>query len=210
MKYLSGIETRNTILKVSEKLFFKDGFKNTSIRKIASKANVSSGALYKHFSSKEDILDSIVSPHVEEWWKRCDELLEQFEKDVLKAKTMEDVSKLIARDEAKWIYSYMKANPTVWKFIFFNSAGTKYECFFDEFVRYDTDMTLKVLHKIDPEKNYLKIISDTEIYFMTKGFYSMGLSVFDDRFDESKILNFFSILESMYKPFWEKIFSINF
>ncbi len=210
MKYLSGIETRDNILKVSKALFFKTGFKDTSIRKIASKANLTSGALYKHFSSKEDILDAIVGPYVDDWWKQCDKLLDRFEFDLLKAKTMADIKKLIARDEAKWIYSYIKKNSDVWKFIFFNSTGTKYQHFFDEFIQYETNITLKILNKIDPEKKYLEVISDTEIYFIIKGFYSMGLSVYDDEFDDDKRVNFFSILGTMYKPFWERLFSINF
>ncbi len=178
MKYLSGIETRDTILKVSEKLFFKDGFKNTSIRKIAGKANVTSGALYKHFSSKEDILDAIVSPHVDDWWENCDRLLNVFETDLSAAKTADDIKKLIYRDNSSWIYVYMRENPDVWRFIFFNSVGTKYETFFDEFMKYEVDITLKILNKIDPQKKYLEVASDIEIYHILRGFYSMGLSVF--------------------------------
>ncbi len=210
MKYLSGIETRDTIIKVSQKLFFKDGFKETSIRKIAKKANVTSGALYKHFSSKEAILDAIIAPHVDDWWANCDRLLNKFETDLVKAQTADDIKKLLQRDDSSWIYGYMRKNPDIWRFIFFNSAGTKYETFFDEFMKYEADITLKILKKIDPDKKYLEVVSDTEIYFIQRGFYSMGLSVFEDDFDDAKRVNYFSILETMYKPFWEKLFSINF
>ncbi len=210
MKYSSGIETRDSILHVSKELFFKNGFKHTSIRQIASKANVTSGALYKHFSSKEDILDTIISPHVDDWWENCNRLLHEFERDLPKAKTTEDINRLLNRNGSNWIYTYMRRNPDIWRYIFFHSAGTKYETFFDDFMKYETDITLKILNKIDSEKKYLEVASEIEIYYILRGFYSMGLSAFEDDFDDAKRMNYFSVLESMYKPFWEKIFSLNF
>ncbi len=210
MKYSSGIETKDSILNVSKELFFKNGFKNTSIRQIANKANVTSGALYKHFSSKEDILDTIISPHVDDWWANCKRLLDEFESALSAVKTTEDVRKLFYRDDTSWIYGYMRKKPDIWRYIFFNSAGTKYETFFDEFMKYETDITLKILNKIDPDKKYHELVSDVEIYYILRGFYSMGLSAFEDDFDDDKRVNYFSVLESMYRPFWEKLFSLNF
>ncbi len=210
MKYSNGKETRDTILKISRKLFFKKNFKDVSIREIARNANVSSGTLYKHFSSKEDILDNIVSPYVNDWWEKCDDMLKEFENDLAKAKTKENVKNAIMRNSSDWIYNYFRSNLDIWKFVFFKSSGTKYENFLNDFIDYEVSITLKVLNKIDKDKKYLEIVSDTEIYFITKGSYSMAMSVFDDRFDDDMRMNYFSILEGMYKPFWAKIFTINF
>lgn len=210
VKYLSGIETRERILRVSRKLFFKDGFQETSIRKIAKESDVSSGALYKHFSSKEDILDCIIAPYVEDCWNKCDELLYEFETNLMNAKTAKEIKTLVNHEGASDLFKYMKKDVEIWRFVFCNSAGTKYEHFFDEFMQYEVDVALKILGKFDPEKNYLKVASDTEIYFFIKGFYNMGLSVFDSRFDDEKRVNFFKIIEEMYQSFWEKLFLINY
>ena len=53
-KYDSKV-TIETILTVSTKLFLEKGFDKTSMRDIAEAANVSKGAIYHHFKSKDDL-----------------------------------------------------------------------------------------------------------------------------------------------------------
>lgn len=47
--------TKETILKVSKKLFSEHGYKATSVRKIASNVGIRESALYNHFKNKEEI-----------------------------------------------------------------------------------------------------------------------------------------------------------
>lgn len=57
------IEEKNTKEKILEealKLFARSGYKGTSMNEIAAQIGVSKAALYKHYSSKQKILDSIV------------------------------------------------------------------------------------------------------------------------------------------------------
>ena len=52
--------TKEKILEEALKLFAQSGYKGTSMNEIAAKIGVSKAALYKHYSSKQEILDSIV------------------------------------------------------------------------------------------------------------------------------------------------------
>ncbi len=209
MNYLNGIETKENILNVSKNLFFTKGFKETSIRQIAKKANVTSGALYKHFKNKEDILDAIISPYTDDFIKECEEFTVEFEKSLDKASTEDEIRNLMRREEAMGLYNYINKDVDIWKFILFKSTGTKYEEFFDKFIEYDTNITLKILKKLYPDKRYLELVSDIEIYFIIKGFYSTALNLFDPRFDEDKRVNYLKIVEDIYKSFWEKIFLLD-
>lgn len=51
--------TREKILDVSFQLFAKKGYEKTSIQDIVNALGMSKGAIYHHFSSKEEILESI-------------------------------------------------------------------------------------------------------------------------------------------------------
>lgn len=53
--------TKSTIINVATRLFAEQGFENTSISKICAEAKVSKGAIYHHFSSKNEILRSLFS-----------------------------------------------------------------------------------------------------------------------------------------------------
>ncbi len=53
-------EREDRILKVAEQLFLAKGFANTTIDEIAAKADVSKGAVYLHYQTKDDIYFNIV------------------------------------------------------------------------------------------------------------------------------------------------------
>ncbi len=208
MKYANGLDTRDEIVKQARKLFFTKGFKNTGIREIAKASNVTSGALYRHFKNKEDILDSIISPYTDDWLKQSEMLHKEFSKEIEKANSKREIESLFVRGEAKWLYAYIKENVDIWEFVIFNSDGTKYKNFFDDYIRLEANMSIKALDKYDKQKNYLKIASETEIYYFIKGVYTMALSLFNKDFDEEKRLNFLMLIEDVNRSFWKKIFMI--
>ena len=53
-------ERRKEILEKAEKLFYKFGYTNTSVNMVIKALNISKGAFYHHFKSKEELLDCLV------------------------------------------------------------------------------------------------------------------------------------------------------
>lgn len=53
--------TRQHILDASMHLFSKRGFRRTTIREIAREAGITDGAIYYHFSTKDDLLHNLVN-----------------------------------------------------------------------------------------------------------------------------------------------------
>ena len=53
-------KTKEKILEEALKLFAQSGYMGTSMNDIASKLGVTKAALYKHYKSKQEILDSII------------------------------------------------------------------------------------------------------------------------------------------------------
>lgn len=52
---------RKQILKTALELFANEGYQNTSTSKIACRAHVSEGLIFKHFQSKEGLLHAVVN-----------------------------------------------------------------------------------------------------------------------------------------------------
>jgi AcrR family transcriptional regulator len=52
---------KERILGASIKLFLANGFRGTSVKELTDAVGVAKGTLYWHFSSKDEILDSILS-----------------------------------------------------------------------------------------------------------------------------------------------------
>ncbi|MDO4378074.1 MAG: helix-turn-helix domain-containing protein [Erysipelotrichia bacterium] len=53
-------DTKKKILETALELFAQNGYLGTSMNDIAEKLGITKGALYKHYASKQEILDSIV------------------------------------------------------------------------------------------------------------------------------------------------------
>ncbi|MEU2131727.1 helix-turn-helix domain-containing protein [Streptomyces sp. NPDC018352] len=60
-----GSETKAEIRKVAIELFTEQGYEATSLREIAERLGITKAALYYHFSSKEDIVRSLFSAHLD-------------------------------------------------------------------------------------------------------------------------------------------------
>ena len=58
IRELSKEQTREELLKSAHILFCKKGFHSVSIDEIAQESNVTKGAFYHHFASKNDIFES--------------------------------------------------------------------------------------------------------------------------------------------------------
>ncbi|MFE8702259.1 TetR/AcrR family transcriptional regulator [Cytobacillus sp. FJAT-54145] len=54
-------EIKNAILREAKREFIENGFQQTSIRRIAKNANITSGNIYKYFSGKEVLFEHLVS-----------------------------------------------------------------------------------------------------------------------------------------------------
>ena len=62
-KQSTGLKTRDSIQEAARELFLRQGYHATGMRQIASEAGISLGAVYNHFSSKEEILKAILAEH---------------------------------------------------------------------------------------------------------------------------------------------------
>ena len=66
-------KSRRAILNASLELFAKKGFSATTTDEIAKKAKVSKGLIFSHFSSKENLLISIMDDTIERWFSNFDD-----------------------------------------------------------------------------------------------------------------------------------------
>lgn len=75
----SPAETRRALLASALKLFEVGGYHATSVEDIVKEANLTKGALYHHFSGKEEILQQIQEEYIDDRLRNCRRILESFE-----------------------------------------------------------------------------------------------------------------------------------
>src|SRR5262245_5949068 len=58
---LAQPDTRARILKAAREIFFRDGFADTNLDEVASRAEVGKGTLYRHFESKAELYVAVLA-----------------------------------------------------------------------------------------------------------------------------------------------------
>lgn len=141
-------DTREEILAVAKRIFVKKGFAKTSIREIASGANVGVSNLYNYFKSKDEIFRRIVMPLIIEMERMVAEhhnvkYHEQFlkyasgESDAMMSEHVEIYMKLIRNHHDEL------------ELILFKAQGSSLENFIDD---YTDECTRQVLAFMDDFK----------------------------------------------------------
>src|SRR3954471_18548969 len=68
-------ERRDELLATAAEVFAAQGYRATTVRRIADEAGMLAGSLYYHFDSKESMVDEILSTFLDELWAGYDEVL---------------------------------------------------------------------------------------------------------------------------------------
>ncbi len=138
-------QIKNKIITCAQSEFFKNGFKNTSMRTIATKAQVSLSNIYNYFKDKDEILEAVLTPLLRyfdylnlEHNKPENIGLDVFHSETYKQKHITLYTELITR---------FRNELTL---LLFHAYGSKYENFREEFT--DKQMQLG--------KTYIKLLKD--------------------------------------------------
>lgn len=115
-------EIRDSILEVAKKTFVKKGFEKSTMRDIASGANISVGNIYRYFENKEKILDELLNEFEEDlqnYLVNLDELIfknKENEKSNIKTYVSGLQKVLSKNDTAVYIIANMETNSKFIKF----------------------------------------------------------------------------------------------
>lgn len=82
--------TKELIVKVAKAEFIAHGYTNTTLRKVASKCNISATAIYRHFKDKEEIFQAVIKPFIDKLNKASAEI-EKADYDLLLSHNVDQV-----------------------------------------------------------------------------------------------------------------------
>ena len=127
--------TKNLILVSARKQFLERGFQGASIRKIASEAGVTYGALYGYFSSKEELFYALTDPFTDKIMRKLDDI--EAEMMALSAeKRLLGMSEVFYKQIPELVDLIFEDREIV-HLVIGGAKGTKYESFLSELVKRD-------------------------------------------------------------------------
>lgn len=131
----ADMPTREMILKSARKQFLERGFQGASIRKIASDAGVTYGALYGYFASKEELFYALTDPLVDRIMKKLDET-ESAMLSLPAEKQLLGMSEVFYARLPELVELIFEDREIV-NLVIGGAKGTKYENFMSELVKRD-------------------------------------------------------------------------
>jgi AcrR family transcriptional regulator len=116
---MDEIKSNLVILEVAERIFFQYGYSNTNMQEIANECGMSKKTIYKHFTSKEEILIECVKRKIDYNSKRISEII--YSEDI---KFHEKIEKIIfvtsenfKEIDISFLYDIKKSCKEAWKLI---------------------------------------------------------------------------------------------
>jgi len=109
----------SVVIEVAERIFFKFGYSNTSMEEIANECGMSKKTIYKHFTSKEEILIDCVKRKIDYNSKKISEII--YSEDI---KFHDKIEKIILATsenlkdiDISFLYDIKKSCNEAWKLI---------------------------------------------------------------------------------------------
>ncbi|MDO5713353.1 MAG: helix-turn-helix domain-containing protein [Tissierellia bacterium] len=143
--------TKENLLYVAKSEFLERGYEEASLREIARKSGVTTGAIYGYFKDKNELFETVVKKELHTLMEihnefnhdtnhKTMELLEifnNFENDVEKQR--------ILIEKSLSYYKFLYENRALFLLLIYKIEGNRYEKYLDEFIEMDYQSSLEII-----------------------------------------------------------------
>lgn len=198
-------ESHEKIVAAAFKEFLDYGFREASMRRIASACGMSASGLYKHFSSKEDMFAALVNPAIDGFMSLHNEIESDYFEE-LDTKAPGGLWVDLGETVSTMAYIYERFDE--FKLIVCKSQGTKYEGFTHNIAEFEENATIRYLKALREKGIALNEIDKKELHLLvTANVEAVFQAVIHD-FTEKEAMHYAETLEKFYIPAWKALFGL--
>lgn len=197
------IENHEKIVKAAKKEFLTYGFKDASMRRIASDSGMSVSGLYKHFPSKESMFVSLAAP-------AYDGFVELYRKSVEETHRTLDTADLSHiwdhSDEIAGIMKYIYEHFDAFRLIVCKAEGTRYENFLHDVAKMGEESTLILMDQLKSMGVRLNDFSIKEFHLLTTTYVAAIFQAVRHNFTRDEAVHYAETLDKFFTPSWKAFF----
>ena len=134
-------DTHERIVESAMRMFLENGFERTNLRDLSKAAGITTGAFYRHFTSKEDVFSALVKPTVEE----LSRMFTSGEEACKEALDRGDVGVLWNTPDTEVLVDFIYRHFDQLKLLLKCADGTPYSDFVNDVVTMETTATIQTL-----------------------------------------------------------------
>ena len=182
--------------------FLAYGFKDASMRRIASAAGMSASGLYKHFACKEDMFSALVEP-------ACQGLMALFRREENTQRQAIDAGDLSGWDsgrDAKLAVAYIYDHLDAFRLIICRSQGTRYESFLHDLAVLEEETTLSFMEMLKKQGIPIRDFQRKELHLLTTVNVNAVFQTVEHDFTRDEAMHYADTLDRFFSKAWREFF----
>ncbi len=185
--------------------FLEWGFKDASMRRIASAAGMSASGLYKHFAGKEDMFAALVDPAIDGLVALYREIEEDYSRELV---STDPDSLWVDQRETIRAMEYIYDQFHAFKLIICRSQGTRYESFTHDMAEIEEEATFRYMEQLREKGTKVNEVDEKEFHLLvTANMEAIFQAVIHD-FSREEAMHYAETLERFYLPAWKALFGL--
>ncbi|WP_283171078.1 TetR/AcrR family transcriptional regulator [Curtanaerobium respiraculi] len=178
VKTMNGAASRERILDAARGEFAEKGFEKASLRVIAQKADLTTGAIYGYFSTKQDLFNAIVAPAANELLSLFESAQRKFYEQPFERQGMEDMLGFTL-EVNKRIVSVLYDNRDAFLLVLEKAGGTPWADYVERFVEIEAESTTRYVDvRNEGGDDKISAISDTLARTLARSYFACLFEVF--------------------------------
>ena len=196
-------DTQSRILLEGKNEFLEKGFRDASLRNIARKAGVTTGAIYGYYTDKKALFDALVSGAATALKNDFISVQQKFSSlpTDRQATNMYDFTGEALQKFLDFVYENFDA----FKLIICCSAGTEYESFVDSLVEIEMESTRRFLDDMHAGGYPLRTVSDNLIHILANAYFSAVFETVAHDMSKEEADKYMSNLTEFFNAGWDAI-----
>lgn len=193
------------IVRAAMREFQENGFEQASMKHVADAVGLTSAALYRHFSGKQEMFASLVQPAVD--------LLQSWtEQHIASSYDLLDghhTDKLWDFDggynDARMILDVMYQQPEAFRLLLFCAAGTPYENYVHGMVERTTQRMLCFLEDCKARGIPVREVRPDEMHMLVSAYFAALIQPIEHGYAQADAERYLKTILDFFTPGWRKI-----
>lgn len=200
--------TRESILKVAKEEFLQGGYEGVSLRKIAAKCNITTGAIYGIFKNKNEIFATLVEDDLRELERKICNASDHFKpKERPPHQSNQEYMMAYTKIELELLMDLLEDYGDSIELVVFHSKGSHYENALDFFIQKEVTGNLKFLEQSLGRK--LTFVEVQIVHHVSNGFVTGILELFRKPLSKRDRNHYISRLVTFYLNGWSGLLTID-
>ena len=199
-------DTKQLILATAKEEFLEKGYNDASVRNIAKRASLTTGAIFRYFPDKESLFAALVKP-VADYMLAANRDGDQRGFDLLSEGNhhdMWDVSEEILNS----LIDYIFENSDTFSLLINKSAGSSYENFVDGIVEEETRQTYKFMQEMKRRGYQCQALNPDEIHVLISAQYYAIFEIVRHGMEKTVAIEKVGLVADFFSYAWKKYFEL--